>query len=62
VVTGDQNVKISRSIIVIRRKGSTALLTPATVSLDIPAETMRQIPNGGVSIPIARFVTTTTPI
>jgi len=44
------------------KNGIIALLTPAIESFDIPADTIKQIPRGGVSIPIARFVTTTTPI
>jgi len=45
----------------IPKKGATALATAVILSPEMDEETIRQIPMGGVSMPIARFVTTIIP-
>ena len=52
---------IKRSTINIPRKGKIRLLIAAMLSLDMEQETIRHMPMGGVSMPMARLVTTITP-
>jgi hypothetical protein len=53
MVRGGKKVMIRRSMIKIAKNGTIRLLMAASVSPEIEHETIRQIPIGGVSIPIA---------
>ena len=61
MVRGEKKLMIRRSRISIARNGRTLLLMAAILSPEMEQDTIRQIPIGGVSIPIARLTTTITP-
>ena len=51
-----------RSTTITDKNGSIAFEISSILLLAIAPETIRQIPSGGVNIPIARFVTIITPL
>ena len=61
VVKNGTKVIKKRSIIMITKKGTIAFDMSMILLFAIEPETIKQIPRGGVSIPIARFVTIITP-